>query len=178
MKQLTLVLIGMWAMAGPSVASAESSNAQLTEKEAYILVDNLLDLSKTGNDKSAELQRYKRWANLHARLTQRDELSMAQMKVYLLMVFIADEKTKVHSQEEIAKEIIPMFKRQPTVMLQVLKELPFLLRPVCEQFAAHFELISTVQDKQTFLAGYEKTITDMLGKSQATACLTQIRANR
>lgn len=175
---IPLVMIGMWTIGVSPVARADSNNIALTDKEAYILLDNLLDLSPVGSDKSAALQRYKRWASLHAKLMQQDRLSISQMKVYLLMVYIAEEKTKVDSMEEMAKEIITVFKRQPTVMLQVLKELPFLLSSACEQLAAHFELFGSAQDKQTFLSTYEKTITEKLEKDQATACLTQVRVTR
>jgi len=174
---IRLAIIGMWAFGGLSVVSADSADVRLTEKEAYILLDNLLGLSAVGNDKSADLQRYKRWADLHDKLMEQNQLNLAQMKVYLLIVFIAEEKTKVHSMEEIAEEIIPLFKRQPTVMLQAMKELPFLLPRACSQFSAHFELFGSGRDKQQFLTSYEKMITDKLGKEHATVCLTQIRAS-
>jgi hypothetical protein len=175
---ILLALIGMWTLAGPFIVKADSNNAALTEKEAYILVDNFLGLSAVSSDKSAELQRYKRWADLHASLTQHDQLSAAHMKVYLFMVFIAEEKNKIHSMEEMAKEIIPMFKRQSTVMLQTMKEIPFLVRPTCSRFAAHFGLFGSAQDKQVFISSYEKLITDKLGREKATACMNEMRVNR
>jgi hypothetical protein len=76
-----------------------------------------------------------------------------------------------------AKEIVPRFKKQPEVMLAVLKEIPFLLPATCNRIGTHFELFGSRRDKQQFLTSYEKMITDKLGKEHATVCLTQIRAS-
>ena len=167
----------MWAFGGLSVVSSDSADVRLTENEAYVLLDHLLDLSAVSNDKSTELQRYKQWANLHAKLVRENKLSNGQMKVYLFMVFIAEHKVAIDSLEEMAKEIVPRFKKQPEVMLAVLKEIPFLLPATCNRIGTHFELFGSRRDKQQFLTSYEKMITDKLGKEHATVCLTQIRAS-
>ena len=159
--------------ASPAVRASET-NARLTEHEAYVLLDHLLVLSEK-NDRATQLHRYKQWAGLHAELMKTDQLTKEQMKVYLFMVFIAEEKTKVDSLEEMAKEIVSKFSRQPTMMLEMLKENPFLLPAVCGRINEHFELFSTAQVKQKFMVNYKQKITDALGNARAPACLDKLQ---
>lgn len=174
---LRSAMIGMLTFGGASVASADNANVPLSENEAYVLLDHLLGLSAVSSNKAVELQRYKQWANLHARLMRESKFNKDQMKIYLFALFIAEQRVKVDSLEEMAKEIVPIFTKQPEVMLAVLKEVPFLLPSTCNRIGTHFELFSSERDKQKFLTSYEKMINDKLGKEHAVACLAQIRAS-
>lgn len=172
---IRFAMVVLWLMGGVSAVCANAADVWLTENEAYVLLDHLLDLPVANNDKSAQLQRYKKWANLRAKLARENKLSNSQMKIYLFMVFIAEQRAKIDSLEEMAKEIVPMFKKQPTVLLGVLKESPFLLPAACNNINVHFELYGAERDKQKFLENYQGMITQTLGVEFSAACLAKIR---
>ena len=170
-----LVVTGTLLFGGLPVVRSDNANVPLTENEAYVLLDQLLALSAVSNDRAVELQRYKQWASLHARLMGEDQFSKEQMKIYLFAVFVAEQRVKVDSLEEMAKVIVPKFKKQPELMLAVLNEMPFLLPATCNRIGTHFDLFGSGQDKQQFLTSYGKMITEKLGKENAKICLVQIR---
>lgn len=155
--------------------NAECDGAKLGQHEAYLLVDNLLSLSDKSSDHKAQLAQYKAWENLYKKFSSDGELNENEMKIYLFMVFIADEKTKVESQEEMAKGIEQKFVKQSSMMLAILKELPFLISSSCSALNNHFDLFSNKEKKQSFLTKYKNVITQSLGKEHATTCFDKLR---
>jgi hypothetical protein len=172
---IQLVIVVVWTVGGLSMACADPANGRVTENDAYVLLDQLFDLSVTDNERSVQLQRYKQWENLHVKLTRGNKLSNGQMKAYLFMVFVAAEKAKIDSLEEMAKEIVPIFKKQPTVFLGVLRETPFLLPAACDRMNMHFELFGNERDKQKFLEDNQATITNALGGKRSAECLAKLQ---
>jgi hypothetical protein len=158
-------------------STASNDDRVLSDREAYLLLDNLLELSEATTDHDVQLARYREWEKLHIKLSPERNMTKNQMKVYLFMVFIAHEDVKIHSQEEMAEEILPLFSRQSTLMLTVLKELSFLIRRTCGSINDSFDLYGTPDDRQEFIKKYETDITRVLGKERAAICMSELKGS-
>ncbi len=154
---------------------AIGNEMKLSEHDAYVLLDNLLTLSEENYNQKVQLERYKEWEKLYVKFSSNGEMTKNKMKIYLFMAFIANEKAKIHPQEEIAEGIVPIFTRQPEVMLSILKELPFLIPSTCTSLNDHFDLFGKKEQKQQFIKKYEGNILKSLGKEQTTICLSKLK---
>jgi hypothetical protein len=153
---------------------AHSAEMAISEHESYLLLDNLLSFTDTTGNHKMQLEQYKEWGKLYRKLVNQKRMTKTDLKLFLLMGFIADERTKIEPQEEIAKDIMPVFTAQPTIILNLLKELPFLIGSTCNSLNSYFELTSKGDEKQQFIRKYEGEITATLGKD-APQCLAKIK---
>lgn len=154
---------------------AIGNEKKLSEHDAYLLIDRLLTLSEESSNHKVQFERYKKWEELYIKFSNNEEMTKNKMKIYLFMTFIAHEKTMIHPQEEIAEGIVPIFTRQPEVMLSILKELPFLIPATCTSLNDHFDLFGTKEQKQQFIEKYEGDILKSLGKEQTKTCLGKLK---
>lgn len=158
---------------------AVGNEIRLSEHDAYLLIDRLLTLSEKSSNQKVELERslerYKKWEELYTKFSNNEEMAKNKMKIYLFMTFIAHEKTMIDPQEEIAEGIVPIFTRQPEVMLSILKELPFLIPSTCTSLNDHFDLFGVKEQKQLFIKKYEGDILKSLGKEQTKICLSKLK---
>lgn len=144
----------------------------LSSDEAYFLIDNLVGLSEFKSDHKLQLANYRRWEELQNKfLKKEDNLTMEDMKIILLMIFIAEERAKVHPSEELARHIGPLFVKKSDMILDILKDLPFLIQATCNSLNDHFSLHQDKKAKEIFLKENKKKIVESLGKLRATKCL-------
>lgn len=155
--------------------NVSGDDTKLDQSDAYFLLDNLLSLSEKSGNQKTQLAKYKTWAKLHKKFRSDDALTKNEMKIYLFMVFIADEKTKIDPQEEMAKEIEQIFVRQSSMILSILKELPFLIPSNCNSLNNHFDLFSNKEEKQKFITKNRNAIIESLGKEYAKICFDKLR---
>jgi hypothetical protein len=155
--------------------SAIGNEMKLSEHDAYLLIDRLLTLSEESSNHKVQFERYKKWEELYIKFSNNEDMTKNKMKIYLFMTFIAHEKTMIHPQEEIAEGIVPIFTRQPEMMLSVLKELPFLMPSTCTSLNDHFDLFDRKEQKQQFLKKYEGVILKSLGKEHTKSCLDRMK---
>lgn len=176
MKLSRKIYLCVFILFACSVADvAISSDAKLNHNEAYVLLDNLLNLDEINTEQRTQLDRYKEWEKLHLKFSSNNKLDKSQMKIYLFMTFISSEQTKTHSQEDIAKNIKPLFDRQSKQMLEILSELPFLSSSTCQTLSDHFALFGTKAGKQQFIKRYKKEISQSLSTEQAKVCLRKLK---
>lgn len=176
MKSINLLIVYILFISMALVSSkAQSAEMVITEHESYLLLDNLLGLSETSGNHKMQLEQYKEWGKLYRKLVdQKRMMTKTELKLFLLMGFIADERTKIEPQEEIAKDIMPIFTAQPATILNILEELPFVIGSTCNSLNSYFELTGKGEEKQQFIKKYGKEITATLGKD-ASLCLAKIK---
>jgi len=101
-------------------------------------------------------------------------MTKTELKLFLLMCFIADERNKIEPQEQMAKDIKPIFTAQPATILNILKGLPYMIGSTCNSLNSYFELTGKGDEKQQFIRKYGKEITATLSKD-APLCLTKLK---
>lgn len=170
-EQLIIYILLSMAFVSSTAYGAEMT---ITEHESYFLLDNLLSLSDISGNHKMQLEQYKEWSKLYRKFVNQKRMTKNDLKLFLLMGFIADERTKIEPQEEIAKDIMPIFTAQPATILNLLKELPFLIGSTCSSLSSYFELTSKGDEKQLFIKKYEGEITATLGKD-APQCLAKLK---
>lgn len=156
-------------------SEANSSEMELSKQESYFLLDNLLSLTDTTGNRKVQLEHYKEWGKLYHKMKDQQQMTKNQLKILLFMNFIADERTKIEPQEEIAKDIMPIFTKQPDKILKILSELPFLISSTCSAVNNYFDLMGKDNGKKQFLKKYEEEIVKSLGKDNASICLSKIK---
>jgi hypothetical protein len=159
-----------------SVSPAKSGDAEdlsknLSQEDAYFLIDNLVGLSELKDNRKQQLANYRKWKELQDKFAKKDGLSKEQMKIFLLMIFIAEEKAKVHPAEELARQSGPLFLKQSDMILDILKDTPFLIQSACNSLSDHFSLYKDKNAKEHFLKEYKKKIVESLGSQRGTTCL-------
>jgi len=157
------------------VGLAIGDEIQFGPKEAYILLDYFLRLDPEPTEIKEKLAQYNQWASVYAKYSQKKLLTKNEMKVYLLIVFMAEEKGVVHTQEEIYKEIVSKFESQPEVYLAALEELPFFIPVTCKVLKEHFFFVNEPDKKHQFAKKYEKIILQNLGEKSGSECLKHIK---
>lgn len=174
MKSIKLLIVYIFVSMAIVSSTAQGVEVAITEHESYLLLDNLLSLSETRGNHKMQLEQYKEWSKLYRKLVDQKRMTKTELKLFLLMGFIADERAKIEPQEQIAKDIMPVFTAQPTAVLDILKELPFLIGSTCSSLNSYFELSGKVDEKQQFSKRYEGEITATLGKD-APQCLAKLK---
>lgn len=134
-----LVVCFLFASTALVSSSAYSAEVMISAHESYLLLDNLLSLTGTTGNHKAQLEQYKEWSKLYNKVSGNKNMTRNQLKLFLLMGFIADERVKIEPQEEIAKDIMPVFTTQSAAVLNILKELPFLIGSTCNSLNSYFQ---------------------------------------
>lgn len=148
--------------------------SRIQPNEAYILLDTLFDLSPDKTSVQELLKRQNNWAKLYKKYSSKKTLSVNEMKVYLFIVFIADQQVISHTIEEVGKEIVSKFEKQPKEFLTVLGQNPFLMQSTCKAIQEHYILINEENNRFKFSAKYKNIIMQYLGEKQGAMCLKEI----
>lgn len=156
------------------VGLAVGEEMQFGPKEAYILIDYFLRLDPEPTEIKEKLAQYNQWSSVYGKYSQKKLLTKNEMKVYLLIVSIAEEKGVVHTQEEIYKEIVSKFENQPEVFLAVLDELTFFIPVTCKVLKEHFFFVNEPDKRYQFAKKHEKIILQYLGENFGSECMTHI----
>lgn len=177
MSSLKVILISIIVVGGLLVQSANASDRRAEEADAYVLLDNALNLSEVGNtaDWRYQYQRVEQWSALHEKLTRGTKLSNTQMKMYLFFVFVSDQRIYTHDLEDIDEEIVSIYEKQAVDMLRVLEETPFLLPAVCKNLNGHFEQVGDLSAKPKFIEKNRAIFHAQLGDKLATQCLAEFK---
>ncbi len=175
MKIVAILLAHAISLVGPSLLeAAPSSTGLLTQADAALLLETLLEPAGQ-RDQAAQLARYREWGRLHDRYRADGQWTEEQARVYLFIVFVAHEKAMAEPQEEIAKEIVPLFVKHADDILSALKALPFLIPSTCAALGDHFDLFGTAEEKRRFLRRHSTPLSTALGSPYADQCLRKIR---
>lgn len=169
---LILVILSMSACASPA----------LTEKEAYIIVDKLLNLEPYSGDAKDALARYRAWSNLYMdywRRAKGDAPSEEDMKIYLLLVFAAYKSASAETTEHIAETFIPIFEKNSGAILKILGNRHFMVETTCQAIAEGFSYADSkelaAKAKIEFMGKYKHPIMEALKRNNMDKqCLTEI----
>jgi len=131
----------------------------------------LLSISAEPNNIKDQLKRYKEWERILNKYIGIKKASIGEMKVYLFMLFIAEEKAIIHTKEEIYSDIYSKFVNQPEEIIDILEELPFLREHTCTAIHEHFIISDRVQEKAKFVKKYHPLFNRILGPELSMRCL-------
>lgn len=163
----TLSLVTALALAaqGPDVLSKE---------EAYVLVDNLLQLADEPKENKLSLLKNKEWEAQYTKVRDSAHLGRKQLAVYFFVVFVAEARAMTHTNEEISHEIVPLYMRDKVRFLSVLNSNPALVPAICRSLGSHF----TIEDKEKDLPGFITQNTSLIAKHlykpYAETCITEL----
>lgn len=170
-----LVLVIFYLLLFYEVGFSSENEIKLSPNETYILIDRLLSLSGDSNNIKDNLAKYNKWANLYIKIRSKNLLSKNEMKVYLLIVFISENRMLTQTQEDISFEILSKFEKQPTLFLDVLKELPFFISTSCNALKEHFIITGKNENqKKQFINKYRMVIMQHLGDTYSIKFMTSI----
>lgn len=161
-----------------SIALAGNDEKDLSEKDAYILIDNLLNISNPQTVREQFIE-YEKWSNIYIKYREKSHLNKNEMKIYLFIVFIADKSVRVHTLEEISEEIMSKFEAQTKIFLEVIRDSPFLAETTFSSLSSHFPIHVSKEVKNNqinnFIQKYEKIIIEYLGNKLGNKCLLLIK---
>lgn len=173
MRTYAVIAALMMLASSAILATEEPSSTGISNEEAYVLLDQLLSLDSQPGDHLHQLERFKRWESLFVRYYRKSNLDLEEMKIYLFMAFVAEKSVAVHTIEEISRNILPKFRTQPDVYLDVLKALPFLTESSCRAISRSFG--RKAEQKAEFVEQYGATIAEALGDRYGAECLEDIQ---
>ena len=176
MKFIVRVIVAVVIMAVLSFAgkAANAKETTITQEDAYILTTNLLNMDQP-TDIEAKGKRLKAWYSLLEKARSGKAMTKDQVKLYLFMNFITNERVKVHTHEEIGKEIVSIFDKNAAIILSVWKELPFLVASTCATInESKYLMPDGVKEVAAFKKKYRKRIVKALGSKDADKCLQLI----
>ncbi len=174
MNRHTIILMVTLFLLIPSMIFAEKT-INIDSNESLILIDKLLSLSNKPIEIQDQLKRYKVWRSVFEKYHNKESFTINETKIYLFMIFIADEKVLTHTSEDIEFDIVKKFKKQPTYFLNVIKELPFLARSTFMAINGHFTIINKPEKKIEFINNYKSIINKQLGSTLGAECLSLIK---
>jgi len=168
-------LVILYLLIFNNIGYSSEDNMRLSPTETYILLDRLLSLSSSSNNIKNNLAKYNEWADIYIKFRSKKLLSRNEMKVYLLIVFISENRMLTQTQEDISFEILSKFEKQPTLFLNVLKELPFLISTSCNAIKEHFIIAGKDEHKKKqFINKYKTVILKHLGDTYSLEFINKI----
>jgi len=162
---LALVTALPAAAQGPEVMSKE---------EAYVLVDNLLQLTDESKDIRQSLSKNKEWEAQYIKARESAHLGSKQLTVYFFVVFVAEARAMAHTTEEISHEIVPLYVRDKVRFLSVLNNNPALVSAICRSLGSHFTIEGKKKDFRSFVTKNSPLIEKHLYKPYAETCIAEL----
>ncbi len=120
---------------------------------------------------------YKGWGKLYNKYmaTARSQGHISDIKIYLLLGFVAQLKAQVSISEAFSSDFYDIFVKYPDIVLDVLKQNPFLVLPSCYYLGNYFGFESkNAEKKAVFLETYKEKIQKNLRTGGGSQCISQI----
>lgn len=132
-----------------SVASAETEvNVKLDNKEIGLLLSRVLGVKQNEIQRdittelfdSNELSNLKRFHELYFKIKgdPEEEKSLANMKLYLLLLYIITEDAHAHLSEDLSSSFHIVFKHNPNKLFSSVSAMPFSLDSACYWLATTY----------------------------------------
>ena len=169
---ITIVLAAIVAVQNAALARKDSS-LKISPDEAYILLDQLLELSEKKRDVKDQLAEYKKWESLYIKYSRAENPTELDIKIFFMMVFIANERYKAHTLEESAKDILLIYRKNPKRFLKVLKENPFLIPSACDRLRDSYDLYGR-PGKKDFIKNNTALLLESLGEKLGRQCIAKL----
>ncbi len=146
----------------------------MSKEEAYVLVDNLLQLTDKPKDTKQSLSKYREWEAQYIKARESAHLGPKQLAVYFFIVFVAEARAMADTTEEISHEIVPLYMRDKVRFLSVLNNNPALIPAVCSNLGSHFTMEGKEKELGSFITQNSPLIVKYLYKPFAQACITAL----
>ncbi len=120
---------------------------------------------------------YKGWGELYNKymVAARDQGSLGDVKIYLLLGFVAQLKAQVATSEAFSTDFYDIFVKHPDVVLEAFKQNPYLVLSGCYYIGNYFGFESKNAEKKTaFIETYEEKIQNHLRVGGGDRCMAQI----
>ncbi len=120
---------------------------------------------------------YKGWGELYNKhmVAARDQGNLNDVKIYLLLGFVAQLKAQVATSEAFSSDFYDIFVRHPDVVLEALKQNPYLVLSGCYYIGNYFGFESkNAEKKAVFIETYEEKIQNHLRVGGGDRCMAQI----
>jgi hypothetical protein len=174
MKRPIIVLL-IFYLSSICVPPCHSAELKLNPEDSQILVRELLRMYPESLSTTEYVAKLHEWADLLDRYNSKKLLNKNEMKVYLFMIYIADQRVKTHSNEEIAKRIVQKFEAQPNLFLSTLKKSPFFIESACEGIKRHYLTFGGIENIQNFTEKYKSLFIQELGPVLGNTCIFTMR---
>ena len=170
---ITFLLFSIIFLFAQNIWAEEKTQLQVKHKDAYILLDNLLKLSKKKSDIKASLSEFKKWERIYIKYSRVKNPTETDIKIFLLMVFIAHEHYHAHTLEESAEDIVPIYQKNREIFLKVLNQNSFLIPATCNQLREYYDLFKR-PGKKEFIDTNKQLILKLLGEQQSSECMERL----
>lgn len=179
MGKITLGFIFGLFLIGNSVVGCASS---LTDKEAYIIIDDLLELESQQSDMKASLRKYRKRGSLYLKYWEKvkGNPTEEELKIYLFLVFAVEKTGNAEMTEHISDNFLPVAKKNLDNILRILSDHHFLVPSTCHAINLSFQYagVGEMEPKirQQFLEKYKQKILNSLFRSgMDKPCLSEIK---
>ncbi len=166
------IFILLFCLSASSASASETKLTHLSEAEAFLLVDKILQL--TEQDGSNALAKYKEWESQYIKIRSNAHRDVKSMGLYFFIVWISDARTSVHTKEEIGFEIRGFYEKDKELFLAALNKYQGFIEPVCDQLGGHFNLVGKDDELLEFISQNTPLIEEKLYKPYAERCLNEI----
>ncbi len=180
MKAITLLLALplLFACSTTSVAQKPAAQSDLQQ-----LLASLLNIQQSqyaykddaGNTQVDELQQFKALEALYGKYVDA-EPTRESLSVVMFFAYYAQAKNNAALQEYLAEDLIGVYQKSPTLFLQTLNQLPFLIAVNCERLNASFGFAgNNKKAKPGFLQNNKSLFKKHLNADNRKTCLQQFK---
>lgn len=159
-------------------AHATLATDVLSKDDALLLVDNLLKLSDKPADIKGALAEHKKWEAQYIRISEAARLGPKQLALYFFVIFIADARVMVDTQEETSHEILPLYESDKERFVSVLNNNPAFIVSVCGTIGDHFIIEGKINKLSGFISNNKPLIEKHLYKPNAITCLSELEKRK
>lgn len=161
-----------------------TSCAGNTQPDSEILLNRMLQIdnnryftkTESGESTYNSLAEYRDWENLYIKYSHYDKKSKTlnehEMKILLLIGFIARNNQDAAISESLSSDLVPLFRENTAVFLKTLSELNFLVPSSCYYLNRYFGFEGkNAEQKPAFVKHYSEEISRTLTPADAKQCL-------
>jgi hypothetical protein len=122
----------------------------VTSKDADIIFQNFIGLN-VGNEGRSNLDKYNDWGDLYNKYYGKvsgNSYDSNDLRIYLVLVFIAHDKSMAETQADISQTFLPIFKENSTEIVKIMIENKFLIGSICSSIKGYFVFFSQDLESQ------------------------------
>ena len=177
MRKIIYILVLIFGLT-PLIANCEQKNTSpLVDQDRVILISNLIGGTQKKKNIGAEYKDYKKWSGLYTKYRNKIKTNPSEqnLRIYLLIVFIAYESGKTSTIEDIAKGFKNIFNRNGDLILNVLADRKFMISSTCKALWEHHVITGQEKNLTQFISKHRGRILSKLGKADGERCLMFIK---
>jgi hypothetical protein len=150
--------------------NVNGAELRLRDHDAFVLLDVFLGITSNDLSTKERIERQKKFRSIYQKYYEKSELTPEELRIYLFMIYIADEKALTHTQEVISDGILTKFDKQPDLFLMTLDVWTFLLPSTCRAIRDAYIFDGEHKDASQFIQKYNKKLNQFLRIRKRTTC--------